>query len=164
MRPNKSPIRCLSAFSNWSLISSAPGNFLHPPNPCALPARRPQDSHGNLPYRHSPPLREKIMKIRFALNRFFYGSQKQCYLQVALYAIQPPECLTKDTRLSLWVKHGSVRRWLNLVGKVMANVMTADARGWRLIWFPRLPRQTEKSAPSIWEADEWCTCDKARQM
>lgn len=144
MRPNKSPIRCLSVFSNSSLISCAPGNFRHPPTPvCCQPGV--QDSHGNLPYRHSPPLREKIMKIRFALNRFFfssYGSQKQCYLWVTLYAIQPAECPTKGTRLSLCVKHGSVRRWLNLAGEVMANVMIADVRGWRPARFLRLPEQT----------------------
>lgn len=146
MRPNKSPIRCLSVFSNWSLISSAPGNFRHPPTPVRCQPGA-QDSHGNLSYRHSPPLREKIMKIRFALNRFFfffffYGSQKQCYLWVTLYAIQPAECPTKGTRLSLCVKHGSVCRWLNLAGEVMANVMTTDVRGWRLIQFLRLPWQT----------------------
>lgn len=95
-----------------------------------------QDLDGNLSHHRSPPLWEKIMKIRFALNRFFMAARNNAILESLYMQFTLPHAWQKPLAFHCAWSMALCTLWLNLAGEVMANVMTTDVKGWRLIPFP----------------------------
>lgn len=129
-------------FSNWSLISSAPSNFLHP-QVLRASSQTPRTWMEIFPITAHHLWGEKIMKIRFALNRFFMAARNNAISESLYMQFTLPDAWQKALAFHCAWSMALCAWWLNLAGGSNGKCYDHWRKGMETNTAPCLLRQTK---------------------